>query len=77
MTDPFVPPAWLGKTPSGDFRDYGDPDGKTWLHAIRINLDSVHESLYDVHTHALKGHPKCLEAMRLYYVALTTKRLKS
>lgn len=74
MTEPFVPPDWLSKTPSGDFRDYGDPLGRVWL-----DLEAHHryQALTDIHADALRGDPRALESMRLYYVALTTKRLKS
>ena len=69
----FVRPDWLGAEPFSSFAEYGDYRGRTWL-----NPDlKVHQSLHDTHTAALKGDPCSLEVMRLYYLALTTARLKS
>ena len=74
MTDPFVPPDWLGKTPYSSFVAYGDPDAAIWYGRTEPR---PFDSLRDTHAAALRGDPRSLEIMRLYYVALTTKRLKS
>lgn len=68
----FIRPDWLGLEPFSSFAEYGDYRGRTWL-----NLDSKpNQSLYDTHMDALKGDPRALEIIRLYYLALTTARLK-
>mgnify|MGYP000228604204 CR=1 FL=1 len=76
MTD-FEPPDWLGRTLFSDFRKYGDNGaGHVW-YTLRRDDYTILDSLYATHTRALEGDPECLEIMRLYYLALTTKRLKS
>lgn len=75
MTEPFAPPDWLGKTPHSKFADYGDTfEGGIWYGRVEFKPISC---LYDTHTAALKGDECALSAMRLYYLALTTSRLKS
>lgn len=72
MTEPFVPPAWLGKTPFGSFSEYGDGSLHAWQVIVKPD-----RALCTAHEQALQGDPEALDLMRRFYLALTTKRLKS
>lgn len=73
----FTRPDWLGETPHSDFREYGDwPEGDVWYSFTRPDY-TLSDSCFATHTLALRGNERCLEIMRLYYLALTTHRLKT
>lgn len=73
-TKKVAKPDWLGSTPFESFREYGDTDdGGVWYGRIGFHPFA---SLHDTHKTALQGEPRSLEAMRLYYLALITRRLK-
>lgn len=75
MTEPFETPAWLGRTPYNSFTEYGDTfAGGIWYGRVEFKPTGC---LYDIHMDALKGDERALFAMRQYYLALITSRLKS
>lgn len=77
----FKRPPWLGPTPFDSYQEYA-PAAKR-VRDISDAWASIPwqvrggNSLYDAHTNALRGVEADLEAMRQFYINLTTERLKS
>lgn len=72
-------PAWLWEKPSGDFQDYAPTLPRGTVREIWYGLapDDYLCSLYDTHKAALEGNPRMLRTMKLFHLALLTRRLKS